>query len=405
MRILVANDGFGDAGGVQRYLDACVGELVARGHDLAILHRDPVGHPSRVSDAIASLPQFSVAAAGLDGAIAASAGWTPDVCFSHNMNVLAVDRRLAAIAPVVKFMHGYFGTCASGLKRLVVGGPRPCDRRFGPVCAALFLPCRCGQMSTKALISTYRWTEEQRDLFGAYTAIVVASDHMRREYTRNGVDASVLHVNPLFPTCAPVAEPAAPAAAPSVVFLARMTTLKGGDVLIRAVARASRRLRGPIALTMVGDGPARPSWEALARDLRVDCGFTGWQDALNRFDAVRRADLVAVPSVWPEPFGLSGLEAAAFGVPAIAFDVGGIREWLRPGVNGILVDARPPRASAFGDALADAFADRGALAAMRPRALAVARDMSLARHVDRLERVLARCARVRQDTEPQSAGV
>ena len=49
MRILVANDGFGDAGGVQRYLDACIRGLVARGHTVAMLHRDPFGAAARVS--------------------------------------------------------------------------------------------------------------------------------------------------------------------------------------------------------------------------------------------------------------------------------------------------------------------------------------------------------------------
>ena len=47
MRILLANDGFGDEGGVQRYLDAVVGGLLARGHQVAIVHRDPIGPPDR----------------------------------------------------------------------------------------------------------------------------------------------------------------------------------------------------------------------------------------------------------------------------------------------------------------------------------------------------------------------
>ncbi len=135
----------------------------------------------------------------------------------------------------------------------------------------------------------------------------------------------------------------------------------------------------------------------------MSCVFTGWQDDSTRFDAVARADLLAMPSLWPEPFGLSGLEAAALGVPAIAFDVGGVRDWLRDGVNGILVGGNPPRAAALGEALASAFADRGSLAAMRPRALAVAREMSLARHVDRLEALLDRCAAKSPEPAPCTA--
>jgi glycosyltransferase involved in cell wall biosynthesis len=388
MRILVANDGFGDAGGVQQYLDACIGGLVARGHDVAMLHRDPIGSPARVSPLVASLPQFSVATHGLNGALASARAWQPDICFSHNMDRLEVDRGLVALAPVVKFMHGYLGTCISGLKRHAFPRACPCNRSFGPACAVLFLPRRCGRWSVSALVKQYGWTSDQRDLCSRYAAIVVASGHMRDEYGQNGVDTRRVHVNPLFATCTPSDDPApAPAAdlTPTVAFLARMTPLKGGDLLIRAAAGASDHLGRSIALTMVGDGPSRAEWEALARRLGVAATFTGWLDGDARFDHVRRADLLAVPSTWPEPFGLTGLEAAAHGVPAVAFDVGGVREWLRPGTNGFVADANPPTASALAAVLVDAFRDRARLAAMRPRALAVAREMSLTRHLDRLE--------------------
>jgi glycosyltransferase involved in cell wall biosynthesis len=391
MRVLFANDGFGDAGGVQRYIDAVIGGLRARGHELAFVHTDPGGTPDRAT-ALASLPQFNVAAAGIDDAVAAIRAWAPDVCFSHNMSALAVDRRLAEVAPVVKFMHGYFGTCVSGLKRFALPVLQPCDRVFGPACALLFLPRRCGQLSITALSSQYKWASEQNSLFSRYRAVVVASEHMRREYLRNGVDAAVLHVNPLFPTIDVAADPLPPDPWPSVVFLGRMTALKGGDVLIRAVASASRRLPMSVRLTMVGDGPQRPAWEALAADLGIDCTFTGWQDGAGRFDALVRADLLAVPSLWPEPFGLVGLEAGALGVPSIAFDVGGIREWLQPGVNGVLVSASPPRASAMADALVDAFARREQLTAMRAGTIAVARNMSVTNHLDRLEHILSSAA-------------
>jgi glycosyltransferase involved in cell wall biosynthesis len=167
-----------------------------------------------------------------------------------------------------------------------------------------------------------------------------------------------------------------------------MTRLKGGGLLVRAVAEASRRLGTAIRLTMVGDGPQRPAWDRLATRLHVACTFTGWQSGDERWNWVRRASLLAVPSAWPEPFGLVGLEAGALGVPAIAFDVGGIREWLTPGENGYLVADNPPRASAFADGLVSAFQDPERLRAMRAKALAAARRLSLDRHLNRLEDIL-----------------
>jgi glycosyltransferase involved in cell wall biosynthesis len=173
-----------------------------------------------------------------------------------------------------------------------------------------------------------------------------------------------------------------------VVFLGRMTKLKGGDLLVRAVAEASARLGTPITLTMVGDGPQRPDWEKLATRLNVRASFVGWKSGEDRWPWLRRASLLAVPSVWPEPFGLVGLEAAAFGVPAVAFDVGGIRDWLTPGENGFLVQRDSLHPTAFADALVTAFSRPELLAAMRCKAKAVARQLSLDRHLDRLEEVL-----------------
>ena len=82
------------------------------------------------------------------------------------------------VAPVVKFMHGYFGTCIGGLKMHAFPTPVSCDRTFGVACAALYLPRRCGRLSPAAMIRDFRWSVSQRDLLASYAAIVVASGHM-----------------------------------------------------------------------------------------------------------------------------------------------------------------------------------------------------------------------------------
>jgi glycosyltransferase involved in cell wall biosynthesis len=158
-------------------------------------------------------------------------------------------------------------------------------------------------------------------------------------------------------------------------------------MLIDAVRRAAAKLGRPIRLTMMGDGPARGEWEARARSLNVPCTFTGWIRGDDRWKALRTASVVALPSVWPEPFGLVGLEAGALGVPAIAFGSGGITEWLRPSVNGVVVPS-PPSSEWFGDALASLLGDRSRLATLRIGAHRVAKEMSLTAHVDRLDAIL-----------------
>jgi glycosyltransferase involved in cell wall biosynthesis len=390
MRILIVNDGVGDAGGVQRYLEAIAAQLRERGHDLALLHLDPLRIPSD-SPLGAQAAHFCITELGPDSAVSAGMAWRPDVVFSHNMRVLAVERLLVERAPVVKMMHGYFGTCIGGQKTHAFPRRTACDRRFGAGCALLYLPRHCGQWSAHALTSQYAWARDQRAIWRHYRLLIVASEHMRREYEHNGMPAARVAVNPLFATDVP----AAAAPGPSefrVLFLGRMTSLKGGDQVIRAAALASRALERPIRLTMAGDGPARSDWEPLCTTLDVDADFPGWVSGPARDACYRAASVIAVPSLWPEPFGLTGLEGGAYGVPAIAFDVGGIRSWLRDGENGWLVNPREgPRG--FARALVEAGTDAAALAARRIGARRVAEELSLDRHITALEALLDRAAR------------
>jgi glycosyltransferase involved in cell wall biosynthesis len=105
----------------------------------------------------------------------------------------------------------------------------------------------------------------------------------------------------------------------------------------------------------------------------------------------RNATVVAVPSLGPEPFGLVGLEAAAHGVPAVAFDVGGVAEWLHDGVNGRLV-RKQGSATAFGRALAEVLGSPAVLSRLERGAVQVAAEMSVDAHLRRLEPALAAAA-------------
>jgi glycosyltransferase involved in cell wall biosynthesis len=227
-------------------------------------------------------------------------------------------------------------------------------------------------------------------LFTRYAAVVVASDHMLEEYARHGVARDRLAINPLFPSTP--ARDAAGNPGVSVLFLGRMTDLKGGDLLIRAVSRAARDRRRSISLMMAGDGPQREAWQRLSSRERIDASFPGWLDRNQRAEALAQAAVLAVPSVWPEPFGLVGLEAAAFGVPAVAFDTGGIRQWLRHRVSGLLVS--PASGSAgLAAALGEILEDPSLRARLGRGALAAAREMSADSHLTALEHVLQEAAR------------
>lgn len=384
------------AGGVETYLSALVPALLERGHDVAILHEvdDPV---DRAPLAITTAVPHWCAAEGRDRALADLRAWRPDVIFLQGLEDPSLEASVAAIAPAVLFAHAYRGTCISGTKSFATLGQTACDRRLGWECLLRYYPLRCGGLNPATMMSLYRRESLRRDMLGQYASVVAFSEHIEHEYIRHGVAPDRIF---RLPCHVPVTPAAAPVrvrfgALPSrILFVGRMEFLKGGHVLLHALRDVRDTLQRPLHVSFVGDGRLRTEWQAQASRVFPPDGttrveFTGWVGSDERDRLFDEADLLVVPSLWPEPFGLIGLEAAARGVPSAAFDVGGIGEWLHDGVNGRLAPARPPRAAALARAIVSCLRDPETHADLCRGALRIAAAHSMHAHATALLAVLA----------------
>lgn len=72
----------------------------------------------------------------------------------------------------------------------------------------------------------------------------------------------------------------------------------------------------------------------------------GWRDHAGAMALYADADIVAVPSIWQEPFGLVAVEAMAHARPVVASEVGGLADIVRHGQTGYLVPPNDAQASA-----------------------------------------------------------
>ncbi|MCI0672994.1 MAG: glycosyltransferase, partial [Myxococcaceae bacterium] len=108
---------------------------------------------------------------------------------------------------------------------------------------------------------------------------------------------------------------------------------------------------------------------------------TGWVVAAEREALMRSAELLAVPSTWPEPLGLVGLEAACVGLPAVAFDLGGGRAWCVPGESGELAPGEVPSARGLAEAVVRAIGSPGHHQSLREGALRAAHRFTPERHL------------------------
>jgi glycosyltransferase involved in cell wall biosynthesis len=242
------------------------------------------------------------------------------------------------------------------------------------------------------MMREYRWGAEQRSLFDRYGAIVVASHFMRDEYVRAGVAPGRVHAIPLF--APPHVADRIPDGGPrpiDLLFLGRMTKLKGPDRVLKAAAHASVRLGRRLSVVFAGDGPERDRLRGLAASRGVDARFPGWVMAQERDRLLRDAAIIVVPSRWAEPYGLVGLEAGTFGTPAVAFDTGGISDWLTDGENGRLIS--PTRGAAgLGDAIAEILENPELHRRLGAGARAAAARLNLETHIRTLTAVLERAA-------------
>jgi glycosyltransferase involved in cell wall biosynthesis len=164
----------------------------------------------------------------------------------------------------------------------------------------------------------------------------------------------------------------------------RLTRLKGGDLLLPAVRAAAERVGRPLGVRFAGDGPEEAALRTLARRLGVKAEFFGWCPGPRLAELRVEADVLAVPSVWPEPFGLVGIEAGCQGLPAVGFALGGIPDWLVPGVSGESAPT-PPTVAGLADALVRALKDPAHHQRLRVGAWEMAQRFTLERHWARLE--------------------
>ena len=386
MRIAILTQTSGPVGGLATYLQLVIPALAEHGHDIGFWHE--FGPPPTV-DRLAlppGIPSWSVEALGAEEALSSLRAWRPDVLFAHGLSDPDLEARTLEIAPGVLVAHAYYGTCISGAKTFKCPTTKPCDRRFGWPCVANFYPRRCGGWSPITMSREFRRQSDRLALLPSYRAIVTLSTHMHQEYERHGLRATLIRGAI---EAGPVSD-IAPAPTGDrewrLLFVGRMDNLKGGSFLIDALPLAARELKRTLSLTFAGDGPARALWSTRAaalgrRDSQLRIEFAGWLDREEVDRQMAAADLLVLPSVWPEPFGLVGLEAGHRRLPVAAFDVGGISEWLRPGINGHLAPGDPPTAAGLADAIVACLRDRQTHDKLRDGAANVAAEFGVDEHI------------------------
>jgi glycosyltransferase involved in cell wall biosynthesis len=163
----------------------------------------------------------------------------------------------------------------------------------------------------------------------AVNGYVALTNFAREKFIQGGLPASTLHVKPNFVESDPGERSSA---GRTMLFIGRLSVEKGIDVLLKAW----QQLAHSIPLVVVGDGPLRPALEAeVAAKSLSNITFAGWRSRAEIFAALKNASIVIVPSVCYEGFPMALVEAFACGTPVLGSNLGGVREIVKDGHNGL----------------------------------------------------------------------
>jgi glycosyltransferase involved in cell wall biosynthesis len=431
MRIAVVNWNRRKVGGVETYLSTIIPELSRVGHEMAFWSEvDEPAEREQINLPPGS-PAWCVSELGAERAVRGLHDWKPSVTYTHNLMNPGLEAEIQRIAPSVFFAHDYYGTCISGAKTFKYPVVKPCDRRFGWQCLLHYFPHRCGGWSPITMMKLYHLQSSRQKLLHKYDAIVTHSNHMLAELIKHGLSPQSAYNFPYYvqqrngdQLSSALNQLAGASSAPSVdrtpggdltrgrevahdekrppehstmpfrlVFSGRMEFLKGGHVFLNALPRVAASLGRPLHVVFAGEGRQRHAWEQQAVSLQsqhpeLQIEFTGWVGGTQMNKLLDSCDLQVVPSLWPEPFGLVGPEAGLRGVPAAAFSVGGVPDWLLDGVNGYRAPGDPPTAEGLADAIIRCLRDPDIHAQLRKGAFKVAEQFSIKSHLSALMKVL-----------------
>ncbi|MBX3744737.1 MAG: glycosyltransferase family 4 protein [Verrucomicrobiae bacterium] len=407
MRIALLNAQGGCVGGLEIHLARLLPALQAAQHEVRLFHEWPPP-PSRAPIA----PDHGQSLAGRDDreALECLASWRPDVLYVHSPMRPSLAMEAVRRWPAAAFQHGYFGTCATGWKRIHTPRAQPCSRTFGWSCLACHYPLRCGGWNPFALWRGFVAQRGWQRVMRRFDLIACHSDAMARELHRHGFPPGQVRTLPfLVPPPKTGGSASQPRSLPPdgpvrLVFLGRLEPVKGALLLLDSLPIVRRALGRPLVLHLAGEGPHRPALEARARAIvatdDIEVRFTGWigEDARHRL--FQSSDLIAVPSVWPEPFGQVGVEAGHWGIPAASFDVGGVRSWLHPGINGHLAPGDPPTIAGLAHAIVACLSDPGHYRHLSRGALDATQAFLEEPHLRAVEQLLTDAIRHRSRSGP-----
>lgn len=267
----------------------------------------------------------------------------PDVVhFTNTFPLLSPAAYRAAAeagAAVIQSLHNFRLICPGSL---LLRDGKPCEKCVGRTLAWPAIRYRCyrDSLAATAVTAGMNAWHRSRGTWTRYVSRFIAlTEFAKNRFVAGGLAAEHLRVKPnlVQPSGDSPPNPPADNSEPRALFVGRLSEEKGIEVLLESW----RRIAGTCRLDIVGDGP----WREQAQRLASALPGTRCHGRLDG-PAVRRmmweSDVVIVPSLAYETFGLVVVEAFSTGTPVIVSNHGSLAELVEPGQTGLHFEAGNP---------------------------------------------------------------
>ena len=340
MRILYVHERLGALGGAEANVVITAAELKAKGCEVGLLHGPSTGKGEARWEEVFDWRRPLSSTGSTNTAFFvrdALREYRPDVVYIHKMADLEVIAALVSSGvPLVRMVHDHDIYCMRSYKYFY-RSREICTRAassfcvFG--CGAFLARNHDGGFPVKYV--SYFDKKKEIALNRRFDRMVVVSKYMRAELLKNGFDPAKIEIHPPVPRSVDPNLRSSFSDRNLIIFAGQIIRGKGVDVLIESLAL----LESPFECIILGEGSHRAYCEELSRKLGIAdrVTFKGFVPQEELKEYYRECTVIALSSVWPEPIATIGLEVMRYGLPVVAFDAGGIDDWLFDGVNGYLV--------------------------------------------------------------------
>ncbi len=260
----------------------------------------------------------------------------PDLIYIHQLNDIdTFEDIINSNVKTIRFYHDHKLFCLREHKYTTLT-KRTCTQKTGFNCYTCLGFINKTQNGFK--LSSLDKLQKLQKLNSRLDTFLVASNYMKEHLKLHDFEANKIIINPLYANeNNNYKKDVNFTKSKTLLFVGQLLMGKGIDILLKAM----KDIDSSYKLKIIGAGAQSELFKAYSKKLKL-------QERVEFVGAVKHEELVKhyqeaycliVPSRTPETFNLTGVEALKAGLPVIAADVGGIKEWLRDGINGLLFDS------------------------------------------------------------------